>query len=121
MDGLEPTGEGGETVEVVAGFVVTAWSSWRVVAPAAAVPVVGVGDAVFLVILATSLALGGVALAGTVVDARTQVLLVELETEVILVDLLFVVAVGSCRVVTRLGAVGRVVLAQLLGLRGSHV
>jgi hypothetical protein len=30
----------------------------------------------------------------TVVDARTQVLSVELEAEVVLVDLLFVVAVG---------------------------
>ena len=86
----------------------------------AAVLVVGVGDAMFLVVLATSLAFGGVALAVTVVDALTQVLLVELETEVVLVDL-SVVAVGSCRVVARLGAVGRVVLAQLLGLRGSHM
>ena len=57
----------------------------------------------------------------TVVDGRTQVLLVELEAEVVLVDLLFVVAVGLCRMMTRLGAVSRVVLAQLLGLRGSHV
>ena len=55
-----------------------------------------------------------------VVDALTQVLLVELETEVVLVDL-FVIAVGSSRVVARLGAVGRVFLAQLLGLRGSHM
>ena len=46
---------------------------------------------------------------------------VELEAEVILVDLLFVVAVGSCRVVTGFGVVGRVILAQLLGLRGSHM
>ena len=38
---------------------------------------VGVGDAVFLVVLVTSLALGGVALAVTVVDAWTEVLLVE--------------------------------------------
>ena len=56
----------------------------------------------------------------TVVDALAQVLLVELETEVVLVDF-SIVAVGSCRVVTRLGAVGRVVLAQLLGLRGGNV
>ena len=91
-----------------------------VVAPAAAVLVVGVGDAVFLVVLATSLALGGVALAVTVVDAWAQVLLVELEAEVVLVDL-SIVAVGPCRVVARLGAVGRVVLAQLQGLSGSHV
>ena len=82
---------------------------------------VGVGDAVVLVVLAMSLVLGGVALAVTVVDALTQVLLVELEAEVVLVDLLFIVAMGSCRVVTRLGAVGRVVLAQLLGLCGSHM
>ena len=34
---------------------------------------------------------------------------------------LSVIAVGSCRVVARLGVVGRVVLAQLLGLRGSHM
>ena len=71
-----------------------------VVTPAAAVLVVGVGGAMFFVVLATSLALGGVALAVTVVDARTQILSVELEVEVILVDLLFVVAVVSCRVVT---------------------
>ena len=93
----------------------------RVVAPAAAVLVVDVGDAVFLVVLAMSLALSGVVLAVTVVDAWTQVLSIELEVEVIMVDLLFVVAVGSCRVVTQLGAVSRVVPAQLLGLRGSHV
>ena len=85
--------------------------SRRVIAPAATVLVVGIGDAVFLVVLATSLALGGVALAVTVVDARTKILSVELEAEVVLVDVLFVVAVGSCRVVTRLGAVSRVVLA----------
>jgi hypothetical protein len=93
---------------------------WTVVAPAAAVLVVDVGVAVFLVVLATSLALGSVALAMTVVDALTQVLLVELEAKVALVDL-SIVAMGSCRVVARLGAVGRVVLAQLLGLRGGHV
>ena len=121
MNGPEPTGEGGEAVEVVAGLVVVAASLWTSVAPAAMVLVVGIGVAVFLVVLAMSLALGGVALALTVVDVRMQILSVELEAEVILVDLLFVVAVGSCRVVTRLGAVGRVVLAQLLGLRGSNV
>ena len=121
LDGPKPARESGEAVEVVARFVVATRSSRRVVAPVAAVLVVGVGDAVFLVVLVTSLALGGVALAVTVVDARTQVLLVELEAEVVLVDLLFIVAMGSCRVVTRLGAVGRVVLAQLLGLRGSHM
>ena len=49
--------------------------------------------------------LGGVALAVTVVDALTQVLLVELEANVALVDL-SIVTVGSCRVVARLGAVG---------------
>jgi hypothetical protein len=47
-------------------------------------------------------------------------LLVELEAEVVLVDL-SIVAVGSCRVVTQLGAVSRVVLVQLLGLRGGHM
>ena len=71
----------------------------RVVAPAAAVLVVGVGDAVFLFVLSTSLVFGGVALAVTVVDALTQVLLVELEVEVALVDL-SVITVGLCRVVT---------------------
>ena len=45
----------------------------------------------------------------------------KLEAKVVLVDLFFVIAVGSCRVVTRVGAVSRVVLAHLLGLRGSHV
>ena len=87
-------------------------SSRRVVAPVAAVLVVGVGDTVFLIIPATSLALGSVTLTMTVVDAWAQILLV---------DLLFIIAVGSCRVMTRLGVVGRVVLAQLLGLRGSHM
>ena len=53
----------------------------------------------FLVVLAASLLLGGVALAVTVVDALTQVLLVELEAEVALVDL-SVITVGLCRVVT---------------------
>ena len=74
----------------------------------------------FLVILATSLALGCVALAVTVVDALTQILLVELVAKVALVDL-SIVAVGLCRVVARLGAVGRVVLAQLFSLCGGHV
>jgi hypothetical protein len=54
---------------------------------------------VFLVILVTSLSLGGIALAVTVVDALTQVLLVDSEAEVALVDL-SVVAMGSCRVMT---------------------
>jgi len=94
--------------------VVDGWS------PVATVLVVGVEDAVFLVVLETSLTLGGVVLAVMVVDALTQDLLVEPEMEVILVDL-SVVDVGSCRVVARLGVVGRVVLAQLLGLRGSHM
>ena len=97
-----------------------AWSSWMVVTPAAVVLVFGVGDAVVLVVLATSLALCGVALAVMVVDALTQVLLVELEAEVVLIDL-SVVTAGSCRVVARLGAIVRVVLAQLLGLSGSHM
>ena len=78
----------------------------------AAVLVVGVGDTVFLIIPATSLALGSVTLTMMLVDAWAQILLV---------DLLFIIAVGPCRVVTRLGAVGRVVLAQLLGLRGGHM
>ena len=58
-----------------------------------------VGVAVFLVVLAASLLLGGVALVVTVVDALTQVLLVELEAEIALVDL-SVFAVGSCQVMT---------------------
>ena len=120
LDGPKPVGEGRETVEVVAGFVVAARSPGRVVASAAAVLVVGVGDTVFLVVPATSLALVGVAFAMTVVDVWAQILLVEFEAKVILVDLLFVVA-GSCRVMTRLGAVSRVVLAHLLGLCGGEV
>jgi hypothetical protein len=76
-----------------------AGTSWAVIAPAAVVLVVDVGVVVFLVVLATSLSLGGIVLAVTVVDALTQVLLVELEAEVDLVDL-SVIAVGSCRVVT---------------------
>ena len=81
---------------------------------------VDIGVAVFLVILATSLALGSVALAVAIVDALKQILLVELVTKVALVDI-SVVAVWSCRVVARLGAVGQVVLAQPLGLCGGHV
>src|SRR6185369_9158659 len=37
LDGPEPTGEGGEAIEVVVGLVVMAGSSWMVVAPSAAV------------------------------------------------------------------------------------
>ena len=44
-----------------------------------AVLVVDVGVAVFLIVLLASLSLGGIALAVTVVDALTQVLLVEME------------------------------------------
>ena len=103
LNGLKPVGEGGEAIEVVAGFVVARWSPGRVVASAAAVLVVGVRDAMFLVVPATSLALGGVAFTMMVVDAWAQILLVELEAKVVLVDLLFVIA-RSCQVVTRLGA-----------------
>jgi hypothetical protein len=71
LDGPEPTGEGGEAAEVVAGLVVMAGSSWTVVAPSAVVLVVGIGVAVFLIVLATSLTLGGIALAVTIVDALT--------------------------------------------------
>ena len=67
----------------------------RVVASAAAVLVVGVRDAIFLVVPVTSLALGGVTFVMMVVDAWAQILMVELEAKVVLVDLLFVVA-GSC-------------------------
>ena len=109
LNGPKPAGEGGEAVEVVAGFVVTAGSSWMVVTPAAAVLVFGIGGTVFFVVLAMLLVLGGIALAVTVVGALTQVLLVELEVKITLVDL-SVVVVGSCRVMARLGTVGRVVL-----------
>jgi len=60
---------------------------------------------VFLIVPVTSLALGGVAFAITILDLWAQILLVELEAEVILVDLLSIIA-GLCRVMTRLGAVG---------------
>jgi len=52
LDGPEPAGEGGEAVEVVAGFVVPTRFAWKVVASAAMVLVVGIGDAMFLVVLA---------------------------------------------------------------------
>jgi len=110
-------GESGEAVEIVAGVVVVVGSLWNSAVPVATADV---GVAVFLVILATSLALAGVALAVVIVDALMQILLVELVAKVALVDL-SIVAVRSCRVVARLGAVGRVVLAQLLGLRGGHM
>ena len=120
LNGPEPVGEGGEAIEVVVGFVVATRSARRVVTLAAAVLVVGVGDVVFLVVLATLLTIGGITFTMTVVDAWAQILLVELEAKVVLIDL-FIVAVGSCQLVTRLGAVSRVVLAKLLGLRGSYV
>ena len=53
---------------------------------------VGVEDTVFLVVPATSLVLGGVAFVVAVVDARTKILLVEVEAEVVLIDLLSIVA-----------------------------
>ena len=115
MNGPELAREGREAVEVIAGLVVAAGSSWVVVAPAAAVLVVSVGGAVFLVVLATSLELGGVALAVMVVDALTQDLLVEPEMEVVLVDL-SVVDMGSCRVVARLSATCR--RARALAISG---
>ena len=71
LDGPEPTGKGGEAVEVVAGVVVAAGSLWTSVASATAGLVVGGGVAVFLIVLAMTLALGGVALVVTVVDALT--------------------------------------------------
>jgi predicted phage tail protein len=71
LDGPEPAGKGGEAVEVVAGLVVTMGSLWMSVAPAAVVLVVGIRVPVFLVVLTTSLALSGVALAEMVVDALT--------------------------------------------------
>ena len=71
MNGPEPAGEGGEAIEVVVGLVVMAGSSWMVVAPVAVVLLVGIGGAMFLVVLAMSLTLGGIALAVTVVDALT--------------------------------------------------
>ena len=71
MNGPELAGEGGEAIEVVVGLVVMAGSSWMVVAPVAVVLLVGIGGAMFLVVLAMSLTLGGIALAVTVVDALT--------------------------------------------------
>ena len=72
--------------------VVAVGSLWTSATPVATVDV---GVAVFLVIMATSLALGGVALAVAIVDALMQILVVELVAEVALVDL-SVVAVWSC-------------------------
>ena len=57
---------------------------------------VGVGDAVLLNIQATSLSLGGVMFTVAAVDARAQILSVELGAEVVLVDLLLVFT-GSLR------------------------
>ena len=105
LNGPEPAGEGGEAVEVVVGVVVAARTSWEVVALVTMVLVVEVGAAVFLIVLAMSLPFGGVTLTLTIVDELAQVSLVELETKVALVDL-YVVAMRSCRVMTRLGAVG---------------
>ena len=59
---------------------------------------INIQDAMLLIVSATSLALGGVTVAVVIVDALTQILLVELVAKVALVDL-SVVAVWSCRVV----------------------
>ena len=72
--------------------VVAVGSLWTSAAPVATVDV---GVAVFLVILATSLVLGGIALVVAIVDALTQVLLVELVMKDALVDL-SVITVCSC-------------------------
>ena len=53
-------GESREAIEIIAGVVVVVGSLWTSAAPVA---MVDVGVAVFLVILATSLVLGEVALA----------------------------------------------------------
>ena len=52
LDGPKPARESGEAVEVITGFIVAAGSSWMIVAPAAAVLMVGVGNAMVLVVLA---------------------------------------------------------------------
>ena len=72
LDSPKAVGEGREAVRVVARFVVddvTGRASGRVVASAATILVVGIWDAVLLVVPATSLALGGIAFAVAVVDA----------------------------------------------------
>ena len=70
----------------------------------AAVLVVGVGDAMLLIVPTMSLSLGGVAFTVAVVDARALILSVELGAEVVLVDLLLIF-LGMCGVMTRLGTV----------------
>ena len=55
LDGPKPVRERREAVEVVAGFVVARRTLGKVVASAAMVLVVGIRDAVFLVVPATSL------------------------------------------------------------------
>jgi hypothetical protein len=115
-------GQGREAVEVVTRLEVddvASGPSGRVVVSAAAVLVVSIRDVVLLVVPATLLTLSGIAFAVAVIDAWAQILSVELVAEVILVDLF--VVVGSCRVVTRLGMVGRVLLAHTLGLCSRHV
>jgi hypothetical protein len=102
MDGPKLVGEGREAIKVVARFVVddvASRASGRVVASASAILVVGIWDAMLLVIPVTSLALSSVVFTVAVVDAWVQILLVELEAEVIQIDLLFIV-MGSCRVMT---------------------
>ena len=64
----------------------------RVVASAAEVLVVGIWDTVLLIVLPSLLALGDVTFVVAVVDARTKILLVEVEAEVVLIDLLSIVA-----------------------------
>jgi len=68
-----------------------------------------------LIILPTSLSLGGVAFVVVVVDAWTQILSIELRAEIVLADLLLAF-MGSCRMMTRLGMIGHVLLTQTLGL-----
>ena len=74
--------------------------------------VVDVGVAVFLIVLAALFLLGGVALMVTVVDALTQVLLVELEAEVALVDLSVVAVVSRLRLPRSMAASLRLMSAR---------
>ena len=79
MDGSQPIGEGGEAVEVIRRVVVIA---------ARSTIAVGAGYAILLVVEVTSLPLGIVPLAMTVVDVGLKIAVVEAGAKIRLVDLL---------------------------------
>jgi hypothetical protein len=110
LDGSQPVGEGREAVEVVCRVVVVA-ARWMI-----AVVAIGAGYTVLLAVAATSLPLGVIPLAMTVVDAGPKITTVEAGTKIRLINLL-VVAMGAYRAVgARLDPIVGALLPQALSL-----